>query len=218
MSSSFARRNLPWITIAVVVMLFAVLLLFRPKPVSGIPGQPIRTSTSTPALIPSDAPLEGPFSSKATLVEFLDYQCPTCAVYHPIVKTLRQAYAGRLRFVVRQYPITELHQFAKGAAIAAVCSQRQGKFFEYSDVLFANREHLTRSDLEKYATDLGMDGVLFSTCLDDKTAEQTVIRDHEDGDSLGVTGTPTFLLNGKIINGLPTEDEFKALIDQAFAQ
>ncbi len=207
--------------ILVVVVVSVAIVLYSRAQAPSAPAQPWSASalsdavvTGTPDLIPPTAPVEGPFSAKTTIVEFLDYQCPGCGQYYPIMKDIRQTYAGKIRFVVRQFPWVEIHAFAKGAAIASVCAQRQGKFFEYSDVLFQNQNYLRRQDLEQYAGELKLDTDAFHTCLDDPTAEAAVIRDRKAGEALGVQATPTVFVNGKMLKDLPSEDDLKKLIDR----
>lgn len=169
-------------------------------------------------LIRPDTPLEGPFAAKVTLMEFLDYECPACAAYHPIMQAIREEFKGKIKYAVRQFPLTESHRFAKGASIAAVCAQKQGKFFEYSDVLFANRQYLRRADLERYAEEMGMDAAAFKACLDDKTVADLVVRDRQEGEALGVLGTPTLFINGKRLDDLPGLDDLRRRLNQGLGR
>lgn len=225
-TSLLNRRTLPIVIVVVAIIGFAALVMFRPKPATGVPvtspsattnGSASSTTSGDHPLVPSDAFMEGPLAAKVTVVEFLDYQCPTCASYNEVMKQLRVTYSSTVRFVVRQFPLTEIHQYAKGAAIAAVCAGRQGKYFAYSDALFTlqEQEKLARTDLIDLAKSQGLDESSFTTCLDDKTAEQMVIRDRLDGEALGIFGTPTIYVNGKELQGFPSVDDWKGIIEQA---
>jgi protein-disulfide isomerase len=209
------------------VVLIVALLVFaftRAKPVTGEPNaQDILSSndlapTSTPQLVQSWAPMEGPFAAKVTIVEFLDFQCQGCGGYHPVLKQIREEFSGRIKFVARNFPLVEIHPFALGAAIGGVCAQRQGKFFEYADVLFANQKYLRRNDLENYAEEMGLDLAAFKTCLDDPTAQEQVIRDRKEGEALGIKFTPSIYLNGDLLEELPSPEELRNMIARELAK
>lgn len=166
-------------------------------------------------VVASSTPIEGPMMAKVLLVEFMDFQCPACGIYHDLViKPLRDKYRGRIRFAVRHFPLADLHPQALGASIAGVCAQRQGKFFEYYDLLFENQKDLARPDLEKYASSLGLDMPGFRSCLEDPSAKNQVIYDYEAGRSFGISNTPTLLINDALIEGAPNLDAMSKLIDE----
>lgn len=217
------------IVLAGGVVLLVVLIVFaisRAKPATGEPSSDLRVipseespaSTSTPQLVASWAPLEGPFAAKVTIVEFLDFQCQGCGAYHPVLKMMREEFKGKIKFVARHFPIVEIHPNALGAAIASVCAQRQQKFFEYADVLFANQSYLRRNDLENYAEQMGMDLDAFKTCLDDPSAQEQVIRDRKEGEALGVKFTPSIYINGKLLEDLLPPEELRNLIGREIAK
>lgn len=201
-----------------------------PKPLNlslgqGVPEKLFVPSTSTqestpPAeegfpIVATSTPIEGPAQAKVTLVEFYDFQCPACGVYHRLViKPLRNKYKDKLIFAPRHFPLVEAHPQAMGAAIAGVCAQRQGKFFEFYDWLFTNQKNLTRPDLEKHAQTVGLDLSSFRICLDDVSAKNQVIYDYNAGRSFGILGTPTLIINGALIDGTPNLDSLSKLIDE----
>jgi len=208
---------------ALLCIVLGLIFLTRPKPVTGLPTSDTPSSassttdtvsTSTPQLVIASAPTEGPFSARVTIVEFLDFQCQGCGGYHPVLKQMREEFSGRIKFVVRHFPIVEIHQYALGAAIGSVCAQRQGKFFEYADVLFANQQYLRRNDLENYAEQMGLDLAAFKTCLDDPTAQAQVIADRKAGEALGLQFTPSIFINGKLMQELLQPDELRDLINR----
>ena len=104
-----------------------------------------------------DGPSRGPADAPIVVIEFSDYQCPFCKRAEPTVTALMQKYPTQVRLVYRHLPLDQIHPRARPAAIAAVCAEQQGKFWEYHDTLFANQQALNDADLEKYATTLGMD-------------------------------------------------------------
>ncbi len=207
-----------------LLLVLGLFLLMRAKPVTGKPEDTTSlfastelSPTSTPQLLASWAPTEGPFSAKVTIVEFLDFQCQGCGGYHPVLKQMREEFAGKIKFVARQFPIVEIHQYALGAAIASVCAQRQGKFFEYADVLFANQTYLRRNDLEHYAEELSLDVPTFTACLDDASAQEQVIRDRKEGEALGIKFTPSIFINGKLLEELPSPEDLRNMIARELA-
>lgn len=178
-------------------------------------------ATSTPEtpeefpVVATSTPIEGPADAKVTLVEFFDFQCPACGVYHKMVMLpLREKYKGKIKFAPRNFPLADAHQQAMGAAIAGVCAQRQNKFFEYFDLLYSNQKALSRPDLEKAAQSLGLDMNKFKTCLDDSSAKNQVIYDYNAGRAFGISSTPTLILNNGLIDGAPNLDAMSKLIDE----
>lgn len=209
-------------TLLISFALIGLLYLLVAQPATGKPGtsnNPVPTiTTSTAELLPADTPIEGPFSARITIIEFLDYQCPACEQYQSVMRMLRQEFAGKIKFAVRQFPLHEIHPFADGAAVAALCAQKQNKFFDYSDTLFANRDYLRPQDLDQYAKDLGLDVAAFDTCRNDPAVAQRVAKDRGDGDALGIQLTPTIFMDGKMLSEPPTLDAFRALIKKQLGE
>ena len=168
-------------------------------------------------ILPEGIPVEGPASSTVTIVEFLDFQCPSCAAFHPTMKRIREEYAGRIRFAQRQFPLVELHPDAKGAAIAAVCSDKQGKYFEYTDAMILNQASLERPDLIRYAEALKLDKTAFETCLDDQAVSDFVANERKIGESFGIRGTPWIFVNGESLSDTPTYNQLKQLVEEGLA-
>lgn len=164
-------------------------------------------------LLPEGIPVEGPATSSVTIVEFLDFQCPACGAFNPIMKKIREEYAGKIRYAQRQMILPEAHQYAKGASIAAVCAGKQNKYFEYADALIVNQSRLTRADLEGYADALHLDVAVFKTCLDDPTVADFVVAERKAGEALGITGTPWLFINRDSIEGTPTYEQLKQMIE-----
>ncbi len=206
-----------WVlAIAALAIGLVVWMFLRPHPVTGNPTivSPLsfNQAVSTTELILSTTPIDGPFAAKVTIVEFLDYQCPGCGAYYPVLKQMRDEFKGKIRFAVRQFPLAEIHPYAKGAAISAVCAQHQNKFFEYSDILFQNQQYLRRLDLERYAEEMGLDMQAFKTCLDDPAVAMQVVQDRQQGEALGIRATPTVYLNGTMMKDLVPPDELRKII------
>lgn len=163
-------------------------------------------------LVPAGTPIEGPATATVTLVEFLDFECPGCAAYHPIIQQIRQEFTGQIKYVQRLMPLVEIHKHARASAIAAVCAQEQGKYFEMADALIANRTNLERSDLEHYADALRLDATRFKTCLDDPAMGSRVDAARKAGDAMGITQTPTLFLNDEELSDLPSLETLRSLI------
>ncbi|HEX2039302.1 MAG TPA: thioredoxin domain-containing protein, partial [Acidimicrobiales bacterium] len=166
----------------------------------------------------SGEPARGPRGAEIVIVEFTDYQCEFCLRFHKeTFRELLQAYPGRLRYVVRHFPLTDVHPFARTAAEAAECAHQQGRFWEYHDRLFASEGRLALEDLRQAARDADLDAKKFDSCLESGAAADEVNADTLAGQSLGVRGTPTFFVNGRMTEGAKPLDHFRTEIEQATA-
>lgn len=181
---------------------------------------------SKPVVVPqrADAAVLGNKSSQVTMVEFTDFQCPYCQrFFQDTYGQLKAKYidTGKIKFVSRHYPLP-FHQNAQKAAEAAECSNRQGKYAEYHDLLFTKGESdgtgLNVPELKQYAQDLGLNTTIFNTCLDKGEAAEVVKKDLADGQGVGVGGTPTFFINGKRVVGALPYTAFEQAIEQALQE
>jgi protein-disulfide isomerase len=162
-------------------------------------------------------PSIGPEGAPVTIVEFSDYQCPYCQKwYHEVFDQLLASYPGKIRFVYRDLPLP-MHSEAIPAAEAADCAGEQGAYWKFHDALFSGQYTLGRSAYEQYAADLGLDTAAFTACLDDHRYQAEVQADASDATRLGLTGTPSFFINGRVIIGALPFENFKAIIDEELA-
>ena len=150
----------------------------------------------------ADAPARGAADPILTIVEFGDFECPSCALAAPVVDSLIDLHGDQARLEYRHYPLP-MHEHATRAAQAAVEAERQGAFWAYHDILFRNGERLTDADLVGYADSLGLDAEAFADALAQERHAGRVEADRLLGTSLAVTGTPTFFVNGYRIVGTP---------------
>jgi protein-disulfide isomerase len=160
------------------------------------------------------APEFGPADAKVTIVEFSDFQCPYCARAADVVHKIRAQYADKVRFVFRQFPLP-MHGDAHLAAQASLAAQRQGKFWEFHDLLFKNQQALSREQLEGYAKELKLNLPELQQSLDSHTEKAAVDADVSLGEGVSVNGTPTLFINGKRVSN-PTEFELVSkMIEEA---
>lgn len=141
--------------------------------------------------------IEGPADAPVTLVEYGDYECPSCGAAYPIVKAIQKRLGHRLRFVFRNYPLDEPHPHAVHAAEAAEAAAAQDRFWEMHDTLFEHQRALDDRHLAKYAGALGLDVDRFQADLSRHAFAGRVREDIDSGDRSGVRGTPTFYVNGR---------------------
>ena len=162
-------------------------------------------------------PSIGPEDAPVTIVEFSDYQCPYCQRwYQQVFEQLMANYPNQIHFVYRDYTLP-MHPEAIPAAEAADCAGEQGAYWKYHDALFGGQYTLGHDSYTQYAADLGLDSQAFATCLDSHRYQAEVQSDTQDGNLLGVTGTPTFFINGRILIGALPYEDFKAVIDEELA-
>lgn len=157
--------------------------------------------------------VKGNPNAKVTMVEFSDFQCPYCGQAEPTIKQIFATYGDKVKLVYRHYPLP-FHENAFPAALASMCANEQGKFWEYHDKLFSNQEKLTATDLKTYASQLGLDMEKFNPCLESKKYKAQVDKGYADGGAAGVSGTPAFFINGRPLFGAYPFASFKTIIDE----
>ena len=161
-------------------------------------------------------PYRGPDDAPVTLLEFTDYECPFCARhFRQTYPSLLSEYEGKLKYVIRNFPLSSIHPQAQRAAEAAECAEEQGRFWEYHDLLFQRSPALGTQHLTAYAAEAGLDTERFEDCVESGRKADVVAADFEDGLSYGVNGTPTFFINGRRVVGTLSLDEFESYIDAA---
>src|SRR5574341_819038 len=143
-----------------------------------------------------DDHVAGPEIVAITLVTYCDFECPYCGRAYPVIKRLQASLKDELRFVFRHFPLVHKHPFAQQASEAAEAAGAQGQFWAMYDLLFENQYALGEDDLEGYAAMLGLDTARFKDELSHKLYAARVGRDVRLGRQSGVTGTPTFFING----------------------
>lgn len=184
-----------------------------------VPSKQIIQKPQQPARIQIgdvDAPTKGLNNAPVTIIEFSDFQCSFCEkFYSQTLPLIEKNYinTGKVRFVYRDFPIT-FHQYAFKAAEAAKCAQEQGKFWEYHDLIFNNQDSLDNSSFIQFAKDLRLNEAGFNDCLDSGRMAPGVQKDINEGSKYGITGTPTFYINGIELIGAQPYSVFEQIIDR----
>ena len=131
------------------------------------------------------------------LVEYGDYECPHCGRAYPIIKRIQKKLGNQLKFVFRNFPLSEIHHHAVNAAVATEAAAQQDKFWEMHDIIYEHQNRLEDSDLISYAQHIGLDVEKFEADFDKQETQQKVDDDFESGVRSGVNGTPSFFINGE---------------------
>ncbi len=188
---------------------------------SGAPGTPPRAAPGQDATVYKvtldDSPVKGPDTALVTVVEFSDYQCPYCSRANSTVQQLEKDYEGKIRVVMKQHPLSDMHPRARPAALAAMSAGEQGKYWEMHGKLFANNTALEDTNLEQYARDIGIDVEKWKADLAQPRFASIIDRDTRQAIQLGATGTPAFFINGRKLSGAQPIDVFKKVIDEEVA-
>ena len=149
----------------------------------------------------SPANMLGAPTATVTVEEFADFQCPTCATIHTKMKEINSLYSGRIKFIYRNFPLTQIHKNAYDAAVAAEAAGQQGKFWAMQDQLFNNQQAWSNSGearklFEGYANKIGLDIAKFQSDMAGLPTKTRVDADLQRGRALAVGGTPTIFING----------------------
>lgn len=161
---------------------------------------------------------KGPANAPVTIVEFSDFHCPFCQRVLPTLAQIGSQYGETVKLVFRDFPIESLHPGATKAHEAARCANDQGKFWVYHDKLFASPPNSSPEIFKGFAKDLGLDVTGFETCFDSGKYRAAVKKDIEEGQRVGVTGTPAFFINGRLLSGAQPIEAFTRVIDDELAR
>ena len=153
---------------------------------------------NTKALI-GDSPVMGASNRQIVMLVFSDFQCPFCATANKGVKEFMAKHKDKVTLVYKHFPLTQIHPEALPAARAAWAANKQGKFWEYHDALFANQAKLGEAFYLETATNLKLDTTKFNS--DRKVADNFIVQDFQLGRKIGIDGTPTFIINGEVVTG-----------------
>ncbi len=170
--------------------------------------EPPRTEVAAAA----GAPAMGPAGAPVTIVEFSDFQCPFCSRAKGTIDQVVSRYGDKVRVIFRDFPLP-MHAQAPKAHEAGRCANEQGKFWPMHDKMFADQAALAVDGLKKSAADLGLDTAKFNECLDSGRHTAGVKADMDAGSAVGVTGTPAFFVNGRMISGAQPLEAFTKVID-----
>lgn len=208
--------------ISVVILgLFGLLLLSGGKQ----EGSNV-TFEGDPTVITSEDKVKGNPEAKVELIEYGDFSCPACGAIHPIVEQAIQSYQDDIVFTFRHFPLERLHPNAVAAHRAAEAAANQGKFWEMYDLLYQRQQVWTRQGsgvsvegaietFKQFATELNLDMEQYQADTQSQETFNAIDLDIQSGNQLGVSGTPTFFLNGEKINNPRSYEELAAVIEQA---
>lgn len=205
-----------WIILTVVIIGLVALFLLTDKK---------EDSTTTFAgdakQVQSDDHVKYSRDKKVTLIEYGDFECPSCAQYYPVVKEVAEKYKDHVNVVFRNLPLRQIHANAQSAALAAEAAGKQGKFFEMHDKLYETQTSWrgnTASQqklFESYAEELGLNMDQFKSDYMSKEVADKINRDNSSAKQFGAEGTPTFILNGEKIESPAGIAEFEKVLDEA---
>jgi protein-disulfide isomerase len=153
----------------------------------------------------------GASTSKVTIVEFADFACPYCQEEYGVVRSIGIKYKDSVKIIFKDFP---LHDNSLDLAMAGRCAGQQGLFWAMHDKLFSLQGQFATSSLIDMAVSIGANRTAFTDCLNNKKYLTSIRADYNDGQSLGVTGTPTFFINGYKIVGTIPENKFEEIIEQ----
>lgn len=168
-------------------------------------------------IVTSGAPVLGASTAPVTIVEFSDFHCPYCRRIQPVLDQVRAKYGDKVKIVFRDFPLDSLHPEAGVAAEAARCATEQGKFWEFHDKLFKNDPDVSQATLGRFAQEVGMDVTAFEACRAAGKYKESIEASLQEGSKLGVNGTPTFFINGRILVGAQPVEAFSRMIDEELA-
>lgn len=157
----------------------------------------------------------GSHTAPVELIEYGDYECPYCGIAYPIVKSIQQKLGPEIRFVFRNFPLSNIHPHAFKAAVAAEAAALQQKFWEMHDIIYENQKALDDENILRLAQKIGLDTKRFEQDILENDLAAKVEKDFESGIRIGVNGTPSFFANGKKYEGeLDEEELFQFLVNQ----
>ncbi|WP_461186753.1 DsbA family protein [Arthrobacter sp. Z4-13] len=220
MSAVTTARNVRIAIWTILAVLLATGVIWYAMSTANKPAPTAPAAASDAQLVRDDSHrVTSPSTEKAQLVEFLDFECESCRAAEPLVQELKQEYGDRITFVHRYFPLPG-HANSGTAALAVEAAAQQGKYEQMAARLFktqpqwGEKQDSQAALFRTYAEELGLDMVAYDTTVAAEETKERIRRDIADGKSLGVTGTPTFFLDGKKLT-LNSEEQFRQLLEDA---
>ncbi|OGL77866.1 hypothetical protein A3E97_04235 [Candidatus Uhrbacteria bacterium RIFCSPHIGHO2_12_FULL_47_12] len=214
-------RLLAFLVIGVLAIMVFVFFFIRTQPIP-LPKPKITASDSNAQKVPTVTfvdPVKGAPNAKVTLVEYADFECVACKQLIPIIDIAMKTFPNDVRLVWKDVPNDSAHPQATPASVAAHCAHKQGKFWEYSSMLFDRQTYLSETQYTQIATELGLNVKTFTTCMTNKDTLPIVMKNLQEGLDLGVIATPTLFVGSKPFVGVPTVDDLtKAIADELASQ
>jgi protein-disulfide isomerase len=225
------KKSLPILIIIVVLLVAVGGGMWLMQPASNAPTSQTNSQTNArPSATRSDADdappahVRGQQNAPVVIEEFADFQCPTCANMHTVVKQLVDKYPTQVAVAFRNFPLREMHKHAAEAARAAEAAGAQGKFWEMHDLLYDKQKEWevpddARSLFMQYAQSLNLDMQKFTSDMDSSILAMRIVADERRGFALGIHATPTFFINGRELSfdESNTLDKLSAAVDQELA-
>lgn len=184
-------------------------------------GAPVGKYLELPQVNVNDATL-GNKDAKVKVVIFSDFQCPYCKVFYKSLRDTMKNYQDKVLFSFKEFPLTEIHPQAQSAALASMCAQEQGKFWEYADILYAKQsqwgETKDNASFKSYALMLRLNVNDFNGCLDNKKYQDKISADVSDAQNFGITGTPTIFVGDKVETGALSAEDLKKDIEEQLSK
>jgi protein-disulfide isomerase len=205
--------DLLWGGVAIIAVLAVTVATQRQlAPAAPAQHQLVRRTITNGHLLSMTGHSMGPRDARVTITEFSDFECPFCRRLHGTVEELRSRYPSTLTVVFRHYPLAG-HALAYPAAIAAECAAAQGAFEQFASLLFEKQDSLGRIPFEEFARRSGIrDTAAFHRCRGDVRTRSPIEADIKAGESIGITGTPAFLVGDRMIVGAAPADTILALL------
>ncbi len=185
-----------------------------PPPTQPAADPPVQGPSRTTVEVLDRDPAYGPEDAPITIIEYSDFECPFCKRhFDETYGKINEAYEGQIRYIFKHFPLISIHPDALPAANASLCADEQGAFWPYHDYLFSGELGLNKEAFLAYAERLSLDMDEFTACVEDNRYEAQVLADMEIAHSLGVEATPTFFINGIMLEGAYPFENFVQIID-----
>ncbi len=209
-----------WLTVAIIIIL---VVLGMVQSVKKSDKKDSSSDMSSSIAVNENDWVRGDINSKVVIVEYADFQCPACGLYHPLIKQVEEKFGDSIAVVFRHFPLTQIHQNALISAQATEAAGMQGKFFEMHDMIFETQsvwsdDSRAQDIFVDYAKQLGLNEEQFLNDIKSKVVKDKIAQSYKVGTKLGVNGTPTFFMNGKKIDNPRSFEEFEALISTELAK
>ncbi|MCH8234184.1 MAG: DsbA family protein [Bacteroidetes bacterium] len=182
----------------------------------------IRSSIPRPKFVEVDDggnPYQGSPDAPVTLIVFSDFECQSCQQFYHLLKSIKMDYieSGKIRYVYRDYPL-DIHEHALSAAICANCAGKQKAYWEMYAKLYENQDQLSDEHYLVWAKELRLDLEAFKSCLNAEEIISEVVNDLRTAKNMLISGTPAFIINNEMYIGVPPEEVFRIMLDDAIAK